>query len=304
MTADDNATGWAAVDWGSTNVRAFLLGDEGAVQAQTSAAQGSKHTAQEAYRDVLRDLLGTLHCAPQHVLLAGMVGSRAGWLEAPYCECPASVAELAANAVAVPEWPGARIVPGMSCRRASGSGDVIRGEEVQCVGAMQLQPGVAIVCLPGTHSKWVRIAGNRLTEFTTFCTGELFDAVRRHTLIGALIPDAPIAPEPGEGFALGLQRARYEPGALAALFSVRADVLLGGIAPEQAADYLSGILIGAELREARDAGMLQTVSLIADGNLATRYVTALREFGSTAHEIASDEAFVAGAATIGRQLDW
>ena len=305
MTASNTGTNWVAVDWGSTNVRAFLLDDAGAVQAQTSAALGSKHTRREAYRGVLQDLLDTLGSRPDRVLLAGMVGSRAGWLEAPYCACPAGVAELAADAVAVPEWPGARIVPGLSCRRASGSGDVIRGEEVQCVGAIHLQPGVASVCLPGTHSKWVRIRTGRLIEFTTYCTGELFDAVRHHTLIGALIPDGQVAGhEPGEGFALGLRRATDEPGVLSALFSVRADVLLGGIAPEQAEDYLSGILIGAELREARDAGMLESVSLIADGNLAARYVTALREFGAAVHEIASEEAFVVGAATISGHVDW
>ena len=302
MTADIQ---WLAVDWGSTNVRAFLLDGESNVLAQTRASMGSKHTRQADYRGVLDELLAALHAEPERVLLAGMVGSRAGWLEAPYCACPAGVDEVAANTIAVPELPLSRIVPGLRCRRASGSGDVMRGEEVQCIGALQLEPGVASVCLPGTHSKWVRIATGRLAEFTTFCTGELFDAVRHHTLLGALIPEEQTADAaPGEGFALGLQRATTEPGVLSALFSVRADSLLGYIPPEQAADYLSGILIGAELREVREAGMLESVLVIADGKLAALYATALRRFGAETRIIASTDAFVAGAALIAQRVAW
>jgi 2-dehydro-3-deoxygalactonokinase len=311
-------TGWAAVDWGSTNVRAFLLDEGPRIVAQTRASTGSKHTSQAAYRGVLEELLAALGANPERVLLAGMVGNRAGWLEVPYCACPASIPDLAANAAALPELPHARIVPGLSCRRTSGSGDVMRGEEVQCSGAMHLEPDAASVCLPGTHCKWVRLAAGRITEFTTFCTGELFDAVRRtfctgelfdavrrHTLLGALIPQAQaLDTEPGAGFALGLQRAAAEPGLLSALFSVRADALLGGVPQDQAADFLSGILIGSELREVRAAGMLESVLLIADGSLAVRYAAALRQSGAAVQEIASADAFVAGAALIAEQVAW
>jgi len=298
-------TSWAAVDWGSTNVRAFLLADGPRVLAQTRASMGSKNTSQADYQDVLDQLFTELGEAPARILLAGMVGSRAGWQEVPYCPCPAGVSDLAAHAIAPPERPDVRIVPGLSCRRASGSGDVMRGEEVQCSGAMHLEPDAASVCLPGTHCKWVRLAAGRIAEFTTFCTGELFDAVRRHTLLGALIPHEQVLDtEPGAGFAQGLQRATAEPGLLSALFSVRADALLGGIRLDQAADYLSGILIGAELREVRDAGMLESVLLIADGSLAVRYAAALRQFGAAVQEVASADAFVAGAALIAAQVAW
>lgn len=296
---------WVAVDWGSTNVRAFLLDADARILTQTRATSGRKHTAQAAYPGVLSDLLATLSAKPEQVLLAGMVGSRGGWLEVPYATCPAGVDELAAKVLAPPEFPTARIVPGLCCRRASGSGDVMRGEEVQCSGAMKLRPDAASLCLPGTHSKWARFADGKITEFTTFCTGELFDAVRHHTLLGALIPaEQVVDAKPGEGFALGVERATAEPGLLSALFSVRADALLGGIPPEQAADYLSGILIGSELREVRDAGMLESVLLIADGSLAGRYAIGLQQFGATVQEIASADAFVAGAALIAKQVPW
>jgi len=299
-----NAT-WAAVDWGSTNVRAFLLDADARILTQTRAPFGRKHTEPAAYPGVLSDLLAALSAKPDRVLLAGMVGSRGGWVEVPYATCPAGVHDLAANAMTPPEFPSARIVPGLCCHRATGSGDVMRGEEVQCSGAMKLQPDAASLCLPGTHSKWARFAAGKIAEFTTFCTGELFDAVRHHTLLGALIPaEQVVDATPGEGFTLGLQRATAEPGLLSALFSVRADALLGGVSPEQAADYLSGILIGSELREVRDAGMLESVLLIADGGLAGRYAIALQQFGATVREIASADAFVAGAALIAEQVTW
>ena len=299
-----NAT-WAAVDWGSTNVRAFLLDADARILTQTRAPFGRKHTEPAAYPGVLSDLLAALSAKPDRVLLGGMVGSRGGWLEVPYATCPAGVGDLAAKAMTPPEFPSARIVPGLCCQRTTGSGDVMRGEEVQCCGALQLAPDITSLCLPGTHSKWVRFAAGKIAEFTTFCTGELFDAVRHHTLLGALIPkEQAVDATPGEGFTLGLQRATAEPGLLSALFSVRADTLLGGIPPEQAADYLSGILIGSELREVRDAGMLESVLLIADGGLARRYAIALQQFGATVQEIASADAFVAGAALIAEQVTW
>ncbi|KQT35431.1 2-oxo-3-deoxygalactonate kinase [Sphingomonas sp. Leaf412] len=279
---------FVAVDWGTTNRRAFLI-EDGVVRRTARDAIGIRAVpdgdfAAAAHR--LRDAMGG---AP--MLLAGMVGSNRGWVDAGYVPCPATLAGLAASVVAVADGIG--IVPGVSIV-AGARGDVMRGEEVQVLGAVAagLAPPDALLCQPGTHCKWARVAGGVLVDFATAMTGELFALLRDHALIGAAMTGA-VAP--GAAFDDGV--ARSADGDLTtALFGVRPASLLGLRDDADAAAYVSGLLIGADCRAHVAAGA--TVHLLADPALGALYAAALAAIGATATVIDSNAAFVAGIVRI------
>ncbi len=236
------------------------------------------------------------------ILMSGMVGSRSGWREVPYLEVGRGVgaADLAAAAVEVETPAGAaRIVPGLASG-ADAPPDVMRGEETQVLGA--LDEGLAI--LPGTHSKLVRVAGGRITGFRTAMTGELYGALAQHTILGETIA-APAGPaEAQAGFARGLEAAAglERPGALLhQLFAVRAGVLLERMPPGQAGEFLSGLLIGAEVAAA-GIGRNARVHVIGEAQLSERYATALEAAGA-APVIAPPDTAAAGLHAIARLIE-
>lgn len=272
-----------ALDWGSTRLRAFLLGDGGEV-LQTRQSDDGAATLQgaEQYARALADLIGDWReRQPQLKLLAcGMVGSQYGWREAPYVRCPANAEALASQLLKLDDAIG--IVPGLVDDAARP--DVMRGEETQIVGALALHPGLAdeaVLVLPGTHSKWARVRGGRVTGFATHMTGELFALLRQHSVLNRLMPADGSSPAAPEAFLRGVEAAR-EPGGLAhQLFAVRTLGLFKQLSAEQLPDYLSGLLIGheitAELRQAP-----QRVALIGDPALCARYALALQHLGQPA----------------------
>jgi 2-dehydro-3-deoxygalactonokinase len=226
-------------------------------------------------------------------IAAGMIGRAQGWVEAPYLSCPASPDDLGGGLVPA---PGGRlgIVPGV--RRPGSPPDVMRGEETQIAGALALRPELAArahLVLPGTHSKWARVAEGRIETFATFMTGELFAVLRDHSILGRAAEPYPNVDGDGDSaFLRGVDAAR-EAGSIAPLlFSVRALALTGELAPSEVLDYLSGLLIGDELRSALiepDPAPL----LIGDPGLCGRYVRAFARFGIAGAETIPDAA-VAG----------
>jgi 2-dehydro-3-deoxygalactonokinase len=230
--------------------------------------------------------------------MSGMIGSRQGWAEAAYVPCPADTAALAAHLLSPPGVERVWIVPGVSLHEA-GRRDVMRGEETQIAGA--LGAGSGVVVLPGTHSKWVRVEDGRIADFATFMTGELFDVLVKHSILGRLMTGAA---EDDGGFGRGLDAARREGGGglSGALFSARTLGLFGDIPAGALRDYLSGLLIGHELREALARFPAREVLLIGAPDLARRYDTALRAFGVGASS-ADEGAAVKGLLGIARQAD-
>ncbi|HJV71774.1 2-dehydro-3-deoxygalactonokinase [Ideonella sp.] len=287
-----------AIDWGSTSLRAFLLGDGGQVLAERRSDAGASTLDASAprFETALRELVGEwLRRQPGLPMLAcGMVGSAHGWREAPYAECPADIAGLHAQAVTVP-FDGAelKILPGLRCRGADGAPDVMRGEETQLAGALATRPDLAprsTLVLPGTHSKWVRLRGGQVVDFATRMTGELYAVLRQHSVLGRLMAPAPAAQLQGEDFDRGLDAARQAGGRDLGrqLFSVRTLGLFGACPPEGLGDYLSGLLIGHELLAGLDAAEPgQPLVLIGESTLCERYRRGLQRYG------------VDGAATIG-----
>src|SRR5581483_1007423 len=200
------------------------------------------------------------------VVLSGMIGSRQGWHEAPYAHCPAGADELVAG-VARFEHDGLALafVPGLSCEN-DGMPDVMRGEETQIHGSLALSGrDEGLFLLPGTHSKWAEVAGGRIVSFRTFMTGEVFGALKEHTILGRLMRQG----ADSEGFARGVREgaALGSGGALLnRLFATRSYGLMGTLAETALSDYLSGLLIGAEVATA--AGKARSVTIIASATLA------------------------------------
>ena len=285
------------VDWGTSSLRAYRLAADGAVLERREAARGILHVEPGGFPDALRDAVGDwIAAGERRVLLSGMVGSRQGWREAPYVPCPAGMAELAAGLVPVP-FEGAEVLltPGVSAADASGVPEVMRGEETQVLGA---SAPAALVCLPGSHSKWARVADGRILGYATYLTGEAFAALRGHTILGRLMRDG--NPDPA-AFGRGVARAGEPGGLLHHLFGVRTLGLVGQLADEDAASYLSGLLIGHEVRAALPPG--GAVHLMGAAPLGALYPTA-SELCSGRPPLAYGEAAARGLAALGEHAAW
>ncbi len=280
------------IDWGSSGFRAYRLTDDGGIRERRTAASGIASLAPTDYAAVVQQQIGDwLRDEPAApVLLSGMVGSRQGWREVPYAACPAGMAELAAHLCPVDLGGGrvAQIVPGLTCRNAEGVPDVMRGEETQIFG-LDL-PAEATLCMPGTHSKHVQVRDGRIAGFATAMTGEVFALLKSHGLIAAML-----APEGGEeldaaAFEAGLALSGRPGGLLHHIFSVRTRRLFNELSAEAAAHYLSGILIGHEVRATVWAGK---VVIVGTGGLAMRYRKAFALLGIDT-DVAPEDAAAAG----------
>jgi 2-dehydro-3-deoxygalactonokinase len=286
----DWSQGLIAVDWGTTNRRAWLLRPDGAVRDEMADDKGILAVAPGGFPAAVAEIRERLGDLP--MLMAGMIGSNRGWIEAPYVPCPATVADLAAHIIWAEEGRTA-IVPGLSFlddRRA----DVMRGEEVQMFGALAagLVAPDGLVCHPGTHNKWVKLEAGRVARFRTVMTGELFSLLKEHSILSDLL-QGPV--EPGVAFEAGVAHGLSDEDLTAELFSVRARVLLGRAERGDSAAYCSGLLIGADLRTGlRHAGEGE-IAVMGRPDLTALYAAALRVGGYRSREIDGEAAFLAGA---------
>jgi 2-dehydro-3-deoxygalactonokinase len=266
------------VDWGTTSFRAYLIDARGRVLDRREAADGIL-----AVKDF--DACFEDHCglwadsyprAP--ILLSGMIGSRQGWVEAPYCPCPAGAEEIAGRLIRHVSARGRALafVPGLSWRSPTGADDVMRGEETQILGISGA--GRQIMVLPGSHSKWVEVVDGRILRFATFLTGEFFAAMSKHTILGRLMTGEAHDPE---AFGAGIAASAEPGGLLHHLFRVRTGGLFERWPAESLSSLLSGIAIGHEIRGARDFFGADQVLVVGGATLAARYVEALAGLGLT-----------------------
>lgn len=288
-----------AIDWGTTRARAFLIGADGEVKQRRSADRGIQSVASGGFPAAFEEIAGELRWAEPEaaVLLAGMVGSRNGWIEAPYVACPASAEAIASAAlpVTLEDGSAARILPGLSCDE--GAFDVMRGEETLIVG-LGLQDGM--VCLPGTHSKWAEIRGGRITRFASFMTGEIFGLLRQHSIL-ARLADEPTGTDAATGLQRGLAAARRDGGVLNTAFAARTEVLAGRMSGGEVGPYLSALLVAEEVRGAiARLGRPETVDLVAEGAVADSYRSALDAAGLSFRVTTPEAAFAAGAVRLSR----
>ena len=265
-----------AVDWGTSSLRVARIDGEGGVVEERRSPRGILGVPAGAFPAVLRESCGDWLDLPDSLcLVSGMAGSRQGWQEAPYCPCPAGFDELARALTWIA--PGRiALVPGLSVDFL-GTPDVLRGEEVQVFGAMdllQLQEGVFV--LPGTHCKWVRVAEGRVQSFSTFMSGEFYALLRQHSILARTLP-AEDGTLDEAAFLRGVRHAQQARSLLHSAFSVRALALFERLPPTALPSYLSGLVIGEELRARALHGM--EVVLIGEPALAERYALALRSLG-------------------------
>jgi 2-dehydro-3-deoxygalactonokinase len=277
-----------AIDWGSSSFRAYLMSATGEVLKVVASGDGIASVKAGDYPATLRRLVGRwLDANPTlPVIASGMVGSRHGWREAPYAPCPAGPRDVAGRLTTV-EADGRRVVlaPGLSYADEAGA-DVMRGEETEIFGVAD--SGARLIVLPGSHSKWASVEGERVVAFKTFITGELYAALRDHTIAGAFARTAP-AKEPGPAFALGVERGaaaagdKTKSGPLGLLFGARALPLMGKLDPDDAGEYLSGLLIGAEIGEAGRLYPGEGPHIAGVEALVARYLKAFEVLGVAAH---------------------
>ena len=290
------------IDWGTTSFRAFRIGRDGSIRERRASPRGIMNIPDARFAETLRDEIGPwLAAGEDRVLLSGMIGSRQGWKEAPYIPCPAGARELAAALVDIPfDWGKVKLVPGLSATDEAGVAEVMRGEETQVVGVLAAIGGNGLACLPGTHSKWTRVEAGRIAGFATHMTGETFAALRGHTILSRMMSEGPAD---GAPFDAGVQRSGEAGGLLHHVFGVRALTLAGLLAETDAAAYLSGILVGHEVRAAL-AGMAgAVVHVIGTPELTSLYARAISACGAYA-ERHDGEAAARGHALIGEHAAW
>jgi 2-dehydro-3-deoxygalactonokinase len=300
---------YIAGDWGTSRLRLSLCLGDRVLETLEGPGIGA---LREPAGATLRPLIAAWRQAhgPLPILLCGMAGSRNGWREAPYLPCPVDLRALGAAALRFEaDAAPVAIAPGLSCRSRLGSPDVMRGEETQIAGAIALHPGLGtgthLLCLPGTHTKWAYLQDGQVLDFLTALTGELFALLRdgstlmRAAQAGAQTEGAPDASR--DGFERGVADATAAGGSslLHGLFGVRSRQLLDGRPREWALSYLSGLLIGADVRGAIPLfAARQEAVLIGDGALNERYAYALRREGLAASCLDGEQCALAGLRTL------
>ena len=286
-----------AADWGTTNRRAYLMDAGGRCTDEFEDDKGIMSVPKGGFGEAVAEIRARLGDHP--LLLAGMVGSNRGWVEAPYVPCPAGLDDLA-TALVWPEEGRTAIVPGVSFVDPD-EADVMRGEEVQLLGAFAagLVPADSLVCHPGTHNKWARLRGGRIERFRTVMTGEIFNLLRENSILSDLLSGSA---EPGRAFEHGVRRGLADECLPAELFKIRARVLLGEAKAEDAASFGSGLLIGTDVRAGLREGDDGEVVVMGRPELTQLYAEALRIAGRKAREVDGEQAFLAGAFEIVRSI--
>ncbi|MDM0052264.1 2-dehydro-3-deoxygalactonokinase [Variovorax sp. J22R115] len=274
-----------AVDWGTSSLRGALLDPDGRVLEEQSHSRGILTVKHGGFTEVFETHFGEwMHAQGMRCLISGMAGSKQGWVEAPYCACPAGLVEVR-NKILEIEPGRISIVPGLSDTH-DGVPDVMRGEEVQIFGAMALT-GIhdGLFVLPGTHNKWARVKKGMVTGFRTFMTGEFYAVLSQHSILSRTIDTS--APLDEAAFLQGVTQADNGQGLLHNAFGARTLSLFDRMPARELSSYLSGILIGEELRT-QSVHAAAEVVLIGTSALTQRYVLALQASGTTARSLGAE----------------
>jgi 2-dehydro-3-deoxygalactonokinase len=288
--------GFIAVDWGTTNRRAYLIDASGNRTNEFEDHKGVLSVPSGGFEGAVAEIRG--HLGDKPLLLAGMVGSNRGWKEAPYVPAPAGIDDIARAVV----WVGEReaIVPGVSSLK-NDRADVMRGEEVQLLGAVaaKLVDPEGLVCHPGTHNKWATLRAGSISDFRTVMTGELFSLLKEHSILADLLK-GPV--EANDVFKDAARHAIFNETLPAELFTVRARVLLGQAKEEDAASYTSGLLIGTDVRIGLSLPTSAQVAVIGRPDLTRLYAAAIGQAGRAAVELDGEQCFLAGARKIAERI--
>lgn len=302
-----------SVDWGTTSLRCTLVAADGTILDRSARGPGINPLPPDGFATTLATAIASWQAtAPVPILMSGMIGSRQGWAEVPYLPCPADAASVSAHLhrLDAGDMGDVFIVPGLALTEDDRPPEVMRGEETQIIGALALSSATAsrtnpavteLFVLPGTHSKWATVTGDRITSFSTYMTGDVFAALCHHTILGRLMPDDVATHDPA-AFAQGVRAGAADgpPGALLnRLFATRTLGLFERLPANSLASYLSGLLIGAELAAATSPLTPEAITIIGDAELSNRYRSAANQLGLPA-TIAPTECVVRGHWLIAR----
>jgi 2-dehydro-3-deoxygalactonokinase len=288
---------WIAVDWGTSNLRAWAMDGAGTILAEATSDDGMGKLARSDFEPALLRLIGPwLASGAVPVVACGMVGSRQGWCEAPYRAVPCTPLDALSQVTPPTTDPRlhVRIAPGL---KQASPADVMRGEETQIAGALRLHPNYdGVLCLPGTHSKWAQISAGEVVSFQTFMTGELFALLSEHSVLRHGMQDGGWDEA---AFDVGVADAVSRPERIAArLFALRAEGLIAGLSPAAARSRLSGLLIGIELAAARPYWLGQRVTLIGAETLSAAYARALATQAVEAQTLPATACTLAGLSSL------
>lgn len=289
------------MDWGTSNFRAFRFDNTGEVIGRRSYPVGILKVKEGKFAETLQEHVGDwIADGEKRVLLCGMVGSRQGWTEANYLRCPVQIDDLAKAVVEIP-FAGAEamLIPGVMGNDSNDIPEVMRGEETEAMGIVDDCDGCGLVCLPGTHTKWIELRDRSIVSFLTCMTGDAFTALRKHTILARLMNSEANMDE--ASFLRGVARSADAGGLLHHLFSVRTLALTGDLNEDTTASYLSGLLVGHEVRAVMPAEA--HVHLVGAVQLCKLYQRAITACGGTS-TIEDEDAAARGLAAIGRRLNW
>jgi 2-dehydro-3-deoxygalactonokinase len=289
---------WIAADWGTSNLRVWAMSAAGDVLAEAASDQGMGKLGRDDFEPALRDVAGKWIKGPLTVVACGMVGARQGWAEAKYDRVPCPAATTGFTKVPNTNGLDVHIIPGISQDTPA---DVMRGEETQIAGFLSRNPNWdGVICLPGSHTKWVHISADEVVSFQTYMTGETFAAISGHTVLKHSVDSIGWD---DDVFAAAVNETMSRPERLATnLFSLRAESLLHNMTNEAARSRLSGLLIGAELAGARPYWLGQQIAVVGAGNIASLYVKALGLQGAPATQVQGDSVTLAGLIAAYRRL--
>ncbi len=286
------------LDWGTTSFRAFLIDQDGHVLDQKTNENGILAVPNNDFKGVLISAIKVW--LDQHpalpIVASGMITSRNGWHETPYLSLPANINDFAnaltpltlSNDIVI------HFITGASYENENGVPDIMRGEETQIIGEVEASDN-EIFLLPGTHSKWAITQDEKIIGFTSFMTGEVYAVLKEHTILGALMKECSSLND--DAFLKGvLMQQKQDISILHQIFTARTLALFDKLENEDIADYLSGLLIGEEIKSALnqyDANKETIIKIIGRGDLAARYARALDAFGLN-HKIINDEVTAMG----------
>ncbi len=266
---------WIAVDWGTSNLRAWAMSGAEAL-AEVSSDRGMGTLKREEFEPALLELIEPwLSNGPKSAVACGMVGSRQGWIEARYAATPTAPCLSGATRAPVKDPRlSVHIIPGVKQETPP---DVMRGEETQIAGFLAALPNFdGVLCMPGTHTKWVQVSAGEIVSFRTFMTGEMFALFAKSSVLRHSVRDG----WDSEAFDVAISDALSKPESIAArLFEVRANDLLNNPGDGEARARLSGYLIGLERAARRPYWLGQHVATIGAARLSEHYSTALATQG-------------------------
>jgi 2-dehydro-3-deoxygalactonokinase len=294
------------VDWGTSSFRLWLIDEDGTVLGERRSSEGMTTAASTGFAQVLQSHLSAVF-APDDipVIVCGMAGARQGWVEAGYIDTPTLLSAILTGAVSVPgQKRDVRILPGLA-QRSKQAPDVMRGEETQLLGAIAADAhGEQIVCMPGTHSKWVRVVDGAVTGFSTFMTGELFDVITKHSILSHAVTGAEAMPADAAALEAAVKAAFDQPAlATSLIFGARAGQLLHGLTAVGAQARISGTLIGAEIAGGLlNVGKGTAITLVASGRLQTLYESAFHILSLPYQTIDADAAVRRGLSAAAKAI--